>query len=403
MGMGRWPLLGLAASAVIAFANPAFAESKYDPGASDTEIKIGGTAPYSGPASAYATAGRVAVAYFQMINDQGGINGRKVNYISLDDGYNPSRTFEQVRKLVESDQVLATFNVFGSPGNNAVYKYLNERGVPHIFPGSASSKWSDPEGLPWTIGFMGTYLLEGQIFGQYLLAEKPDAKVAILYQNDELGRDSIAGLRAALGDKADAMIVAQESFETSDPTVDSQVVSLKASGADVFFNFASPKFAAQAMSKVHDIGWQPMQFLSHASVSISAVMNLVGPEKTTGVLAAIYEKQANDPTWDSDEGMQQYLQFMKDYMPDTDPNSNIIYFGYNASVAMAKVLEQCGDDLTRKSVMAQAANLKDLELPLLLPGIVVNTAPDDYAPIEQKQMARFDGKTWVTFGPVFGN
>ena len=382
--------------------SPAQADKKYGPGVTDGEIKLGQTMPYSGPLSAYGTIGKVEAAYFQMINEQGGINGRKINLVSLDDSFSPPKTVEMTRRLVEEDQVLALFQPLGTPTSTSVRKYLNEKKVPQLFIASGASKWADPKNFPWTIGWQPNYQTEARIYARYILANKPNARIAILFQNDDSGKDYVKGFREALGDKAASMIVAEISYEVSDPTVDSQIVTLKASGADTFFNETTPKFAAQAIRKVSDIGWNPQQFLVSISASVGAVLTPAGLDKSTGLITGVYYKDAIDPQWSNDPAMKEWLAFMKKYDPEGNVVDSFNIYGYMAAQTMVQVLKQCGDDLSRENVMRQAANLKDLQLSLLLPGIKLSTSPDDFAPIKAMRLARFDGKTWVGFGEVIG-
>ena len=376
------------------------AEKKYGPGATDSEIKIGQTMPYSGPASAYGTIGKSEVAYFTMINGQGGINGRKVNLISLDDGYSPPRTVEQIRKLVEEQEVLFTFQTLGTPPNTAIHKYMNAKKVPQLFVATGATKWGDPQHFPWTMGWQPPYQFESHIYAKYLLQNKPDAKIGILYQNDDYGKDYLKGIKDGLGDKAAKMIVAEVSYEVTDPSVDSQIVTLQGSGADVFFNVSTPKFAAQAIRKAYDTGWRPLQLINYVSISIASALQPAGLEKSVGIISVSYYKDPTDPAWKDDKANKDYVAFMKRYYPDGNPDDNLNVFGYSAAQTLVQVLKQCGDDLTRENVMRQAANLKDLELPMLLPGIRLNTSPTDFYPIKQVQLMRFDGKTWVLFGEL---
>ncbi len=372
------------------------------PGVTDSEIKLGQTMPYSGPASAYGAIGRTQTAYFQMINEQGGINGRKVNLISLDDAYAPPRAVEQVRKLVEQEQVLALFQTLGTPTNSAVHDYVNQQKVPHLFLATGASKWGDPQHYPWTIGFQPSYRIEARIYAKYILGENPDAKIAVLYQNDDYGKDHLGGFKDGLGDKVDR-IVAEASYEVTDPTVDSQIVTLKASGADVMFTIATPKFAAQAIRKVADIGWQPLHIVNNVSSSVGAVLTPAGLDKSVGVVTALYMKDPTDPQWESDEGMRRWHEFMAKYMPNADVSDFLHVFGYGAAQLMELVLRNAGDDLSRENLLKQATSLKDVQLDTMLPGILINTGPDDYFLIEQLQLARFDGKRWVLFGGVIGH
>jgi branched-chain amino acid transport system substrate-binding protein len=376
------------------------AEKTYGPGASDTEIKIGQTMPYSGPASAYGTIGKVEAAYFTKINEEGGINGRKINLISLDDGYSPPRTVEQIRKLVEEEEVLFTFQTLGTPPNTAIQKYMNAKKVPQLFVATGATKWGDPEHYPWTMGWQPTYQHESHIYAKYLLKNRPNAKVGILYQNDDYGKDYLKGFKDGLGDKAASMVVAEVSYEVTDPSIDTQIVTLQASGADTFFNITTPKFAAQAIRKSYDIGWKPLHFLNVVSTSVAAVLQPAGLEKSVGLISINYGKDPTDPAWKDDKGVKDYFAFMKKYYSDGNPIDSSNPYGYSAAQTLVQVLKQCGDDLTRGNVMRQAANLKDLELPMLLPGIKINTSPTDFYPIEQVQLVRFDGKTWVRFGEL---
>ncbi len=392
--------IGLCAAAFAA--TPALAQKKYGPGASDTEIKIGNTMPYSGPASAYGTVGRAMAAYFQSVNDQGGINGRKINFISLDDGYSPPRTVEQTRKLVEEEQVLFLAGNLGTPTNSAIHKYVNAKKVPHISLNTGATKWGDPKNFPWTMGYNLSYQAEAKIYARYILETKPDAKIAILYQNDDYGKDYVKGLKDGLGDKAARMIVAEASYEVTDATIDSQIVSLKSSGADTFFNVTTPKFAAQAIRKASDIGWKPLHILNNVSSSVGSVLTPAGLDKSVGLITALYGKDPVDPQWKNDAGMKEYLAWFKKYLPDGDVKDGLNVAGYSNAQVVVQVLRQCGDDLSRENVMRQAANIKDLQLPMALPGIKANTSPEDYFLIESGQLARFDGKEWVLFGKVIG-
>ncbi len=370
------------------------------PGVTKDEIKIGQTMPYSGPASAYGAIGKAELAYFKMINDQGGVNGRKINLLSLDDGYQPPKTVEQIRRLVEQEEVAFIFQSLGTPTNSAIHKYLNDRKVPHLFVATGATKWADPQHFPWTMGWQPNYQTESHIYAKYILANKPDAKIGILYQNDDYGKDYVIGLKDALGAKYAAMVVKEVSYETSDPTIDSQIVTLQASGADVFLNVTTPKFAAQAIRKAYDIGWRPLQFLNNVSISVGAVLEPAGLEKSVGLITADYRKDASDARWKDDPGYMQWLAFMQKYMPDADLKENEYPYGMMTAMTLVQVLKQCGDDLSRANIMKEAANLKDLELPMLLPGITVNTAPDNFSPIKQMQLQRFNGKSWELFGDV---
>ncbi|MBC8007601.1 MAG: ABC transporter substrate-binding protein [Prolixibacteraceae bacterium] len=380
----------------------ALAEKKVGPGVSDTEIKIGSTNPYSGPASAYGTIGRSESAYFRMINDQGGINGRNINFISLDDGYSPPRTVEQVRKLVEQEQVLFLAGTLGTPPNSAIHKYVNAKGVPHIFVNTGATKWGDPKKFPWTMGFNINYQAEGHIYAKYILDNKPDAKIAILYQNDDYGKDYVKGLKDGLGDKAAKMVVAEASYEVTDPTVDSQIVTLKASGADTFYNVTTPKFAAQAIRKVYDMGWKPLHILNQVSSSVGSVLQPAGLDKSVGLISANYLKDPVDPQWQNDAGFKEYSAWFNKYYPEGDVKDSFNVSGYLIAQGVVHVLKACGDDLSRENVMKQMASIRDLQLPMMLPGILWNTGPDDFFLIESAQLTRFDGKQWARFGKVLG-
>ena len=381
-------------------ASSVHAQKKYDPGATDTEIKIGQTVPFSGPASAYATIGKVQAAYFNMINAQGGVNGRKINMIQYDDAYSPPKAVEQVRKLVESDEVLLTFQIIGTPSNAAVQKYLNAKKVPQLFAATGASKFTDPKNFPWTLGYNPNYFVEGRIYGQYILKQYPNAKVGILYQNDDLGRDYLNGIKAGLGDKAATMVVAEASYEMSDPTIDSQIIKLKSAGADLFFSASTPKFAAQAIKKNAELGWKPVHILDINATSVGAVMQPAGLEASKGVISVNYGKDPLDPTWKDDPGMKNYFDFMAKYFPEGDKNSSFNTYGYSTAQLMVHVLKQCGDDLTRENVLKQATNLKNVQLDLALPGIVGNTTPNDYRVNKQLQMMKFNGERWELFGPI---
>jgi branched-chain amino acid transport system substrate-binding protein len=388
------------AVAIALSASSAHAQKKYDPGASDTEIKIGQTVPFSGPASAYATIGKAQAAYFNMINAQGGVNGRKINLIQYDDAYSPPKAVEQVRKLVESDEVLLTFQIIGTPSNAAVQKYLNTKKVPQLFAATGASKFTDPKNFPWTLGFNPNYFVEGRIYGQYILKEYPNAKVGVLYQNDDLGKDYLNGIKSGLGDKAATMVVAEASYEVSDPTIDSQILKLKAAGTDLLFSASTPKFAAQAIKKNAELGWKPVHILDINATSVGAVMQPAGLEASKGVISVNYGKDPLDPTWKDDPGMKRYFDFMAKYFPEGDKNSNFNSYGYSTAQLMVHVLKQCGDDLTRENVLRQATNLKNVQLDLSLPGIVGNTTPNDYRVNKQLQMMKFNGERWELFGTI---
>ncbi len=374
-----------------------------DPGVTDTEIKIGSTNPYSGPASAYGTIGRASTAYFNMINEQGGVNGRKINFISLDDGYSPPRTVEQIRKLVEEEQVLFLAGTLGTPTNTAIHKYVNAQGVPHIFVNTGASKWDDPKNFPWTMGWNLSYPNEARLYAQYLLNNKPDAKIAILYQNDDYGKDYVHGLKQGLGDKAESMIITEASYEVTDPTIDSQIVSLQASGADTFFNVTTPKFAAQAIRKVYDIGWRPLHILNNVSSSVGSVLKPAGLDKSKGIITAVYFKDPSDPQWADSPDMKEYRAWFEKYYPEGDINDAFNVAGYSIAWGVVEVLKRCGDDLTRANVMKQMASFKNVEAPMMLPGVKWNTSAEDFALIESGQLARFDGEKWVLFGEIIGN
>ncbi len=402
MGVPRSLDAFLVLAAIIFVAAPASAQKKYAPGVSDSAIKIGQTMPYSGPASAYSAIGKAEVAYLAMINEQGGVNGRKVELVSLDDGYSPPKTFEQTRRLVEQDKVAFVFSSLGTPTGVVVHKYVNEKKVPQLFQASGATFWGDPRHFPWSMGWQPNYQTEGGIYGHYLLKMKPQAKVAILYQNDDAGRDYVAGFKAALGpDAAKRMIVAEATYEVTDPTLDSQIVSLQGSGADVLFDNTTPKFAAQAIRKIYDIGWKPTHFLMSVATSVSAVMEPAGFEKGQGIITAAYLKDPNDPQWRDDPAYKDWLAFMQKYYPDGNLGDSFNVYGYSVAQTLVQMLKQCGDDLSRENIMKQAAKL-DLGLPMLLPGIKVHTGPDDFYPIKQMRLARFEGKQWVLFGEVIG-
>lgn len=399
MRKGLFRLLAGTAAA-IALTASAHAQKKYDAGGSDTEIKIGQTAPFSGPASAYATIGRTQAAYIKMINDQGGVNGRKIDLIQYDDAYSPPKAVEQVRKLVEGDEVLLTFQIIGTPSNAAVQKYLNAKKVPQLFAATGASRFTDPKNFPWTMGFNPNYFVEGRIYGQYILKNYPNAKVGVLYQNDDLGKDYLNGLRAGLGDKAAGMVIAEASYEVADPTIDSQILKLRDAGTDLLFSASTPKQAAQAIKKNAELGWHPVHIVDINATSVGAVMQPAGLEASKDVISVNYVKDPLDPAWKDDPGMKKYLDFMAKYYPDGDRNSNFNTYGYTNTQLLIDVLQRCGDNLTRENVMKQAASLKDVQLDLTLPGIVVNTTPGDYRVNKQLQMMRFNGERWERFGPI---
>jgi branched-chain amino acid transport system substrate-binding protein len=400
MRNGIFHLVTSAALAIALSASPASAQKKYDTGATDTEIKIGQTAPFSGPASAYATISKTQAAYIKMVNDEGGVNGRKINLIQYDDAYSPPKTVEQVRKLVESDEVLLTFQLIGTASNAAVQKYLNAKKVPQLFAATGASRFTDPKNFPWTMGFNPNYQTEGRIYAQYILKNFPSAKIGIIYQNDDLGRDYLTGLKEGLGDKAKTMIVAETSYELTDPTIDSQIVKLKTVGADLVFDASTPKFAAQAIKKIADLDWKPVHILDINATSVGAVMKPAGLENSKGVISVNYGKDPLDPVWKDDPGMKKYFAFMAKYYPEGDKDSIFNTYGYSTTQLLIQVLKQCGDDLTRENVMKQATSLKDVQLDLSLPGIVGNTSPTDYRVNKQLQMMKFDGERWQLFGPI---
>jgi branched-chain amino acid transport system substrate-binding protein len=393
-------LLTLTALGLALGLTPAIAQKHYDAGATDTEIKIGNINPYSGPASAYGLIGKTIAAYFNKVNAEGGINGRKINFISYDDAYSPPKAVEQARKLVESEEVLLIFQSLGTPSNSAIQKYMNAKKVPQLFVATGATKWGDPKHFPWTMGWQPPYQSEGRIYAKYLLGKYPNAKIGILYQNDDYGKDYVKGMKDGLGAKATSMIVSEQPYETSDPTVDSQIVNLKASGADVFFNVTTPKFAAQAIKKAAEIGWKPLHLLNNVSQSVGGVLKPAGLENSKDILSTYYLKDPTDPTWKDDAGHKEWLAFMDKYFPDGDKTSSFTAYGYTAAQTLVQVLKQCGDNLTRENVMKQAANLKNLELGMLLPGIKINTSPTDFYPIKQMQMQRFTGDRWELIGPV---
>jgi ABC-type branched-subunit amino acid transport system substrate-binding protein len=392
----------LAASASLAFSVGAMAAGKYGPGASDTEIKIGQTQPYSGPASAYGTIGKLHQAYFKMVNEQGGINGRKVNLISLDDGYSPPKTVEQIRKLVEQEEVLATFNTLGTAPNSAIHKYMNAKKVPHLFLSTGATKWADPKNYPWTIGWNIAYQSEGMIYAKWLLKNKPNAKIAILYQNDDYGKDVLKGVKDGLGAKAATMVVKEATYEVSDPTVDSQILTLQASGADTFINITTPKFSAQAIRKAFDSGWKPLHIVNNVGASVGSVLVPAGLDKSKDLITLQYYKDPNDPQWKDDPAMLEWRAFMGRHYREGDPKDASNMYAYLTAQTLHQVLKQCGNDLTRENLMKQAANLKNFKLPLLLPGMSINTSPTDFFLMEQGQLAKFNGTQWVLFGELIG-
>ncbi|MFT4099140.1 MAG: ABC transporter substrate-binding protein [Rhodoblastus sp.] len=380
-------------------ATTAYAQKNYGPGVTDTEIKIGNTMPYSGPASAYGIIGKAQAAYFQMINDQGGINGRKINFVTYDDAYSPPKTVEQTRKLVENDNVLLIFAPLGTPPNSAIHKYMNAQKVPHLFLATGATKWNDPKNFPWTMGWQPSYQAEGRIYAKYLLEKKPDAKVAILYQNDDYGKDYLKGFMDGLAGKIKPVITL--SYEIADPTIDSQMSRLQASGADVFMNITTPKFAAMAIKKAAELNWKPMHFLNNVSASIGSVLKPAGLENAQGVISTAYMKDPLDPQWKDDPGVKNWNAFIDKYMPGANKADGGLVTAYNDAQTMVQVLKQCGDNLTRENVMKQAANLKNIKQEMMLPGILINTSPDDFGPVQQEQLEVFKGDRWELFGPVY--
>jgi len=376
----------------------AAAAKKYDTGVTDSQIKVGNIMPYSGPVSSYSEIGKTQAAYFQMLNEHGGINGRKIAFISYDDAYSPPKTVEQARRLVEDDEVLLIFSSLGTPTNTAIERYMNGKKVPQLFVATGATKWNDPRHFPWTMGWQPSYQSEGHVYAHYLIKNHPNGKIAILYQNDDYGKDYVKGLKDGLGGKL--TIVKELSYETTEPTIDSQIITLQSSGADVFFNVTTPKFAAQAITKAAELGWKPLHILNNVSASVGAVLKPAGLEHSKGILSTAYLKDPTDPQWKDDPPFKNWLSFMDRYYPQGDKTSAFTVYGYATADTLAQVLKQCGDELTRANVMKQAASLHDLQLGLLLPGIAANTGPHDYAPIKQLQMAKFNGERWELFGPV---
>jgi branched-chain amino acid transport system substrate-binding protein len=396
----RLATLSAALVVLAASASGALAQKKYDTGATDTEIKIGNIMPYSGPASAYGVIGTTEAAYFKKINAEGGINGRKINFISYDDVYSPPKTVEQARKLVESDEVLFIFNPLGTPPNSAIQKYMNSKKVPQLFVATGATKWNDPKEFPWTMGWQPNYQSETQIYAKFILKEKPDAKIAVLYQNDDYGKDYLKGLKDGLGAKAASMIIIEESYETSEPTIDSHIVKLKSTNADVFVNITTPKFAAQAIKKNAEIGWKPLHFLNNVSASIGSVITPAGKENAQGIISSNYLKDPTDPQWKTDAGMKAWHEFLDKYFPEANRTDASVMYAYTVTQGIVHVLKACGDNLTRENIMKQAASIKDLELGGLLPGIKVNTSATDFAPLAQLRLMRFKGDTWDLFGDI---
>lgn len=399
----RTTFLAFAALLIPIGANLADAEPKYGPGASATEIKIGQTMPYSGPASTYSTIAKAEAAYFAMVNDQGGINGRKIRFISLDDAYSPSKTVEQVRKLVEGEEVLATFQTFGTATNSAILKYMNANKIPMLFVASGASRFADPKTYPWTIGYNASYQAEGRVYAKYILKEFPTAKIGILYQNDDLGRDYVKGLKKGLGPAASAMIVVESPYEVSEPSIESQLVNLKSSGANLLYDVTTPKFAAQAIRKVAELNWTPVHILGVDSISVAEVLRPAGLENSKGLIGMIFRKDPSDPTWQNDTGIQKYMSFMDKYYPGGVKDSAFNAYAYGAAELLVHVLKQCGDDLTRENLMKQASNIHDFVGTLSLPGTTVSTSADDYRITRQFQMVRFDGERWVPFGSLLSD
>src|SRR6201995_689991 len=396
----KMTLLAAAAAFSLLATQSAMAQKKYDTGATDTKIKIVSGEAYSGPASAYGVIGKTEEAYFKMINDQGGINGRKINFISYDDGYSPPKTVEQVRKLIESDEVLLIFNALGTPTQNAVQKYHNSKKVPQLFLATGASKWNDPKDFPWTMGFQPSYRVEARIFAKYILKTMPNAKVAVFYANDDFGKDYVAGLKDIFGDKTSSILIAEESYETTEPSIDSHIVKLKGTGADVFVNISTPKFAAQAIKKMAELEWKPMHVMTDVSISIGAVMKPAGLEASEGILSAGYLKDASDPQWKNDEGMKKFMAFIDKYMPGANISDANLVYGFAAAQTMVQVLKQAGDNLTRENVMKQAASLRDFVPDTLVPGIKINTSATDFAPVEQLKMMQFKNGQWELFGDI---
>jgi branched-chain amino acid transport system substrate-binding protein len=388
------------AIAVALSAPSASAQKKYDIGATDTEIKIGQTVPFSGPASAYAGIGKTQAAYLKMINDRGGINGRKLNLIQYDDAYSPPKAVEQVRKLVEGDEVLFTFQIIGTPSNAAVQKYLNGKKVPQLLASTGASRFSDPQNAPWTIAYNPNYQSEGRIYAKYILQHYPNAKIGIFYQNDDLGRDYIAGLKGGLGDKAASMIVAEASYELTDPTVDSQIVKLKSAGVDLLYDASTPKFAAQAIKKVADLAWKPVHILDINASPVSATLKPAGLDISKDIISTNYGKDPADPQWKDDAGLKAYFAFMDKYYPEGDKLNTVNTYGYSTAELLVQVLRQCGDDLTRENLMRQVTGLKNFVPSLALPGMSITTGPNDYRINKQMQMMKFNGERWELFGPI---
>jgi len=398
----RMGAFSAALAILVATSTAALAQKKYDVGATDTEIKIGNIMPYSGPASAYGVIGKTEQAYFNKINAEGGINGRKINFISYDDGYSPPKTVEQARKLVESDEVLLIFNSLGTPPNSAIQRYMNAKKVPQLFVATGATKWNDPRDFPWTMGWQPNYQSESRIYAKYILKQLPNAKIAVLYQNDDYGKDYLKGLKDGLGAKA-SMIVAEESYETTEPSIDDHIVKLKSTGADVFFNVTTPKFAAQAIKKMAEVEWKPLHILNNVSASIGSVLKPAGFENAQGIISSAYLKDTSDPQWKDDAGMKAFDEFLAKYMPEGNRIDLNLMYGYTVAQGLVHVLQSCGDDLTRANIMKQAASIRDLELGGLLPGVKVNTSATDFAPLAQLQLMKFKGEAWERFGDIISS
>ena len=379
-------------------ASVSWGQKKYDPGATDTSIKIGQTMPYSGPASAYGVIGKVQSAYFTQLNESGGISGRKINFISLDDGYSPPKTVEMIRKLIEQEDVLFTVGTLGTPSNSAIHKYMNIKKVPHLFLATGASKWNDPKNFPWTLGFNPNYRSEGKLYALDILRNRPNAKIAVLFQNDDYGKDYLIGFKEGLGDKAKTMIIAEASYEVTDPTIDSQIVTLKGSGADTFFNITTPKFAAQAIRKVDEIGWKPVQYLNQVSASVGSVLKPAGLEKAAGIISTQYIKDPTDRTWEKDPAMLDFKALLKKYLPEVNPDDGNATFGYALAQITHHILLQAGDNLTRENIMKQSTSLNNYQIPIVLPGVLASTTTADYALFQSIQLVKFDGAKWVAYG-----
>ncbi len=392
---------GMAVLAVSVALGSALQAAAAAPGVGKEEIRIGQTMAYSGPVSAYGQYGKAHAAYFQMLNERGGINGRKIKLISLDDAYSPPKTIEQVRRLVERDDVLALFQNLGTASNTAIQRYVNARKIPNLFVISGDSKWNDRQAYPFTTGWQPSNQTEARVYAKHILAAQPDAKIAVLYQNDDYGKDALKGFKEELGDKV-GQIVAESSYEVSDPTIDSQIVAFKAAGADVFFSITTQKFAAQAIRRAYDIGWRPTQYLNSLAASVGAVLEPAGLDKSVGIISVAYLKDPTDPLWKDDASMKEYLDFMRNYLPNANVYDSMNVFGYSAAQTLAHVLEQCGDDLSRENLLRQATSIQNLQLPMALPGILINTTPEQRTALRSVQLARFNGKAWELFGDVIG-